>query len=505
MKFNIGEHKVRIDNPTVKEKQNIFHNLNNYLEKNFKIEYVKYLDLGCKTIKLICYSQDFIHLVEKQLSFVLKDSALSYDSVLKIWQDDNIAMLPSKIVDELNPAKNLKFRIEILVNKINKLDLSVFDDKYSKINPIISNNVVNGIFSAQNEETKTYYYGVKDLNPEEIIKEGHIFVQHLNKIVKTPHSNLAHGACVGLNNNGILFCARGQRGKSTLAVLSMIDGFQYVSDDYLILEKEEDKLYASPIYSIITLSPRMYNELFDKLNESRFLFNNARKDKYVISISNFHDRFYKKYPIKLCMFPEIVSDTEPSIRECDSDEKGRTIVQIIQSTVCQMQDINNSKVIEKLFNMIKDFNFYKINLCNDIYKNTQCLKDFSNNYIDKKIDIPLDRMLVDITFDITNILDTKTFTIYTMNKFATAIYTNLLNGVSKENIILALETIENMPLKIYTEVHKLIEFLNKVDLLKNRTVIAEKRAFINPDFVKENNYKISILKYDENETLELIK
>ena len=76
------------------------------------------------------------------------------------------------------------------------------------------------------------------------------------------------------------------------------------------------------------------------------------------------------------MFPEIVSDKEPSITECGKDEKGRAIVQIIQSTVCQMQDINNPKVIEKLFNMVKDFKFYKINLCNDINKNTQFLKEF---------------------------------------------------------------------------------------------------------------------------------
>lgn len=289
---------MRIDNPTKEEVKQFFDNLDNYLDKNYKVEYVKYLDLGVKTVKVICYSQDFIHLVEKQLNYVLRDNAEKYDAVLKIWNEKNIEMLPSKIVDKLNPAKNIKLRVKMLVNKIKGLDLWVFDDNYSKINPIISNNLWNGIFSAQNEDTKTYYYGVKDLNPEEIIKEGHLFVQHLNRILKAPNTNMVHGACVGLNDNGVLFCARGQRGKSTLVVLSMIDGFEYVSDDYLTLEKENDKLYAHPIYSIITLSPRMYNELFDKLKDSRFLFNNARKDKYVLSIANFHDRFKKKYPYK---------------------------------------------------------------------------------------------------------------------------------------------------------------------------------------------------------------
>ena len=269
---------MRIDNPTAEEKQKIFNNIDNYLEQNYQVCYEKFLDLGVKTVRLICYSKDFIHLVEKQLNYVLKDNAEKYDATLKIWQDDNIKMFPSKIIDKLNPAKNLKFRVQMIVDKIKDIDLWIFDDEYSKINPIISNNVWNGIFSAQNIETNTFYYGVEDLNPEEIIKEGHIFIQHLNRILKADNINVVHGASVGMNNNGILFCARGQRGKSTLTVLSMMKGFEYVSDDYLTLEKQGDNLFAYPIYSIITLSPRMYNELFDELKESRFLFNNARKD-----------------------------------------------------------------------------------------------------------------------------------------------------------------------------------------------------------------------------------
>ena len=495
---------MRIDNPTAEEKQKIFNNIDNYLEQNYQVCYEKFLDLGVKTVRLICYSKDFIHLVEKQLNYVLKDNAEKYDATLKIWQDDNVKMFPAKIIDKLNPAKNLKLRVNMLVNKIKHIDLALFDDNYSKINPMILNSTWNGIFSAINNETNVYYYGVEDLNPEEIIKEGHIFIQHINRILKDDNINVVHGASIGMDNNGILFCARGQRGKSTLTVLSMMKGFEYVSDDYLTLEQQGDNLFAYPIYSIITLSPRMYNELFDELKESRFLFNNARKDKYVVSIKNFHDRFKKKYPIRFCMFPEIVSDKEPSIVECDKEEKGRAIVQLIQSTVCQMQDINNPKVIKKLFDMVKDFNFYKINLCNDINKNTEFLREFAKNYQDKKSNINVENILVDITFDIANILDTETFTIYTMNKFATAIYENLLKGISKENIIQAMSTIKEVPLSIVNEVDKLIEFLNQKGLLENITP-TNKRAYINPEFVEESHYKLSVLEFNEIETVELIK
>jgi len=495
---------VRIDNPTIEEKRKIFNNLDNYLENNYKKVFVKYLDLGVKVVRIINYSPDFSHLIEKQLPYVLKDSADKFDATLKVFQDDNMGLVPTKIIDEINPKTNLKFRIKMLTEKIDFVETWIFDKTYSAFNPILQCVKWNGIFSAHDIETNTYYYGAKDLNPEEIIKEGHIFVQQFNKILKSDNTNLVHGASVGLDNKGVLFCARGQRGKSTLAVLSMIKGFEYVSDDYLTLEKQGEKLYAHPIYSIITLSPRMYNELFDELKNSRFLFNNARKDKYVVSIENFHDEFKKKYPIKLCMFPEIVSDKEPSIVLCDKEEKGRAIVQIIQSTVCQMQDMNNGVVIKKLFDMVKGFDFYKINLCSDINKNTECLREFLKTYKEEDKNIEPDRMLVDITFDLANIIDTKTYTIYSMNKFTTSIYENLIQGASKESIIGALETIADMPIKVLGELDIFIEKLEDLGLL-NCARAEGKKAYINPEFAKECGYKLSFLKYGTDMTEELIK
>jgi len=259
-------------------------------------------------------------------------------------------------------------------------DLWIYDKNYSVNKPLLSVDIYSKIVYSYDKENEMYFYGVENLEPEEFIKQGHILVQILNNILKTENTNLVHGACIGLNNKGILLCARGQRGKSTLAVLSMIEGFEYVSDDYLTLELDGANLYAHPIYSIITLSPRMYNELYDKLDGCRFVSNNARKDKYVINISKFHRWFKKKYQIKLCMFPEIVQDSEPSIKECTKQEKGRAIVHLVHSTILQMNDKHDIKTIKKIISMIKYFKFYKINLCNDIYKNTQCLKKFIKEY-----------------------------------------------------------------------------------------------------------------------------
>jgi len=370
---------MRIDNLTKEKLREYNNNLLNYIEANNKLVKTLYLDLGVKIVRLLCYSEEFIPHLEKQLTYILRENSDKYDATIVLWKETDTKHIYKQISPELNPRNNLRFRVELLASKQNP-NIGFYGKDYSINKPQISIDAQNGIVSSYDNENETYFYGVENLEPEEFIKHGHILVQTFNEILKSEYTNLVHGACVGLDNNGILFCARGQRGKSTLAVLAMMEGFEYVSDDYLTLQKDGDNLYTYPIYSIITLSPRMYNELYDRLDGTRFISNNARKDKYVINISNFHNQFKTKYPIKLCMFPEIVSDKEPSITECSQQEKGRAITHIIHSTIFQMNDRHDIKTVQKLIAMVKDFKFYKINLCNNINKNVDCLRDFLKEY-----------------------------------------------------------------------------------------------------------------------------
>ena len=221
-----------------------------------------------------------------------------------------------------------------------------------------------------------YFYAVRSMEPEELLKEGHLFVKQLYRAVETPSTHLIHGACVGIDGKGVLLCARGAKGKSTLTVTAMLRGFDYVSDDYLVLKKEGSSLFASPLYSIITLSPKMYNSLYADLNKAHFVSNSARKDKYVLDIESYDDRLQRHYPIKVCMFPEIVPDAEPSVVACAPQEKGRAITHMIHSTIGQMNDEGNSLSVRKLIGMLRDMDFYRIRLSPDIFRNVECLRSF---------------------------------------------------------------------------------------------------------------------------------
>lgn len=329
--------------------------IDKHVKDNYDLHWTKYITLGSKTVRLLGYSKEFLRHIERQLTFILKDDAESFDATIVLFNPTNegIQTINDELLKDI-PAHRL--RLERVFTKGKPLMPVVFNNSFSLTSPAIKVDTPRGLVNVFESVNDTYYYGVADLSYEEFVKDGHILVKYFNNITKSDNTALVHGALVGLDGEGVLFCARGQRGKSTLSVLSMMDGFDYVSDDYLILEKDGDKLYTDPIYSIITLSPTMYDNLYDKLDGSRFLGNNGRKDKYIVNIANYHNQFKSKYPVKFCMFPEIVSDDGPSIVPCP---KGRAICQLVQSTVCQLQDNNHQDVIKKSLIWLKIMSIIK--------------------------------------------------------------------------------------------------------------------------------------------------
>jgi hypothetical protein len=468
------------------------------MKSNYEVKWVKYVEIGSKTIRLIGYSDEFLSHIERQLTFVLKDSADSFDATINLWAESNLSDMAKAVTESLNPHK---LRLSRLLSRNTAEEIRVQYDLNSTVYPAINIEVDRGVACAHDVESNEYYYAIRDLSAEEFIKEGHVLIQFFNKIIRDKNTAIVHGAAVGLDGEGVLFCARGQRGKSTLSVLSMMDGFEYVSDDYLVLEQDGDKLYTDPIYSIITLSPRMYNELYDKLEKSRFLSNNGRKDKYVINIANFHNQFKKRYPVKFCMFPEIVSDKEPSIVPCP---KGRAITQLVQSTVLQLQDAHKHEQIEKIVNMVKDYEFYQINLCQDIQKNTDCLRDFMNNYDNRKVESFVeDRIYEDMVFDVTHILDSETNIIYYLNEFATLIYKNLQNGVDKDTLIKEIKSINGVSDDIENEFNRLVDSLLDKNILKELKV-SNVELDIDLSLIEKSEYKLLFQEFLSDRTKNLV-
>ena len=234
-----------------------------------------------------------------------------------------------------------------------------------------------------------YFYGLSDdLRPgERLAHWQRFFFEAFFRILNTPTSSLVHGASVGLDGKGVLICARGGGGKSTLSVLAMIRGFDFVADDYTVLSLSGGCLQASPLYSYVNLAPEVYERLFDDLDRARFLGIGSWKGKYLVDISRYTERLSQQLPIRAAIFPEIDTNaTHPRVAACSHQEKGRTIVQIAHSTLSQMykggfrQDQRDTDFLRKTISMLSGLDFYRITLSPDLEANVDCLRELIKNY-----------------------------------------------------------------------------------------------------------------------------
>ena len=358
----------------IQQKRDFISSVYNHIKNTLPLVKTEYINLDTDIIRLSCYTDEILPALTQQLPLTLSHSEKNHTAEIIIFKETSPKNFLAPIADFFNLKKNMRLHLEYILNKNFYLTIS----KTNKVNDIFTIiDEQSGTVHIWDEENRIYYYGLRDFSPEELVKIGHLFVQQIYRIISTSHSrHLVHGAVVGINNTGALICARGGRGKSTLTVNALTQGFDYVSDDYLILDKEQDNLFASPIYSIITLSPEMYQKMQPDF-KGKYICPNARFNKYIINIAAYHHQFKTRYQIKVCLFPNIADIETPFITPIN---KGKAITQLIHSTIIQTNDTYHTQTIKKLLDFLTPFEYYQINLCPDINKNTQCLKDFLSTY-----------------------------------------------------------------------------------------------------------------------------
>ena len=138
-------------------------------------------------------------------------------------------------------------------------------------------------------------------------------------------------------------------------------------------------------------------------------------------------------------------------------------------------------------------------------KNTDCLRDFMNNYDNRKVESFVeDRIYEDMVFDVTHILDSETNIIYYLNEFATLIYKNLKNGVDRDALIKEIKSINGVSDDIENEYDRL------VDSLLNKNILKELKASnfevdIDLSLIEKSEYKLLFQEFLSDRTKNLVK
>ncbi|MDR2030279.1 MAG: hypothetical protein LBP65_02335 [Puniceicoccales bacterium] len=306
-----------------------------------------YLNIAGVSMRVDCYVNELVDPIRQQLAYCCQDGDDGdHEILLNIWNEQ---LAPYVAIPEWACHSN---HLRTIVE---------YSEPHWAFQRLI----------AHDRERRIGYL----LNPVrsamEVFVRGHILVKSIYLALLEDNRSLFHAAAIGWKNRGALICGRGGRGKSTLAISGMIGGFQYVSDDYLILEKNANGLCAYPIYSIVTLAEEMQAKLPPLWGD--YLYPNYNGKKDVIKISARHDFFAPRLPIVVGIFPEVRTGEKPAI---EAMHPGRAITQAVHSTIVQTQFQELPKQVRRLSSLLRSLPFYRFYVGECLEENVAVLRKF---------------------------------------------------------------------------------------------------------------------------------
>jgi hypothetical protein len=129
-------------------------------------------------------------------------------------------------------------------------------------------------------------------------------------------ANLVHGAAVGRSDAGALIVGRGGSGKSTTALLSLLDGLSYASDDYVIAER--DHKGRGPFVHSAFGSGKLDNEQCKRFPQLESAIVNPvrpEEEKAVFLVNRFApDRMAASFPLRAVLVPRITGRIDTRVR-----------------------------------------------------------------------------------------------------------------------------------------------------------------------------------------------
>lgn len=179
---------------------------------------------------------------------------------------------------------------------------------------------------------------------------------------------ILHSAAVGFNHKGVLISARGGAGKSTLSVSCLLEGLDFVADDYVMM-REAGEPSALPLYTMVGLNQDMYQIL--KPNMPVIKTEEKRNGKKFFDASVY--TFQEELPIKAILFPNVTGRSEPRIAPTD---QGSVLVKLVHSSVNQIGGRRDTEMVRKMIARLKDLPVYEFSLSKDLKKNVAVLKNF---------------------------------------------------------------------------------------------------------------------------------
>lgn len=110
------------------------------------------------------------------------------------------------------------------------------------------------------------------------------------------------------------------------------------------------------------------------------------------------------------------------------------------------------------------------------------------------------KMFADVTDGIAIIINSETGIYYGLNGLGTAVYENLMNGVSSEKILAALNALNGVPADIDARLNKFIDAMVGYELILKGDA-SDTEANIDANIAAEDNFEMEVSEYNDAQEL----
>lgn len=180
------------------------------------------------------------------------------------------------------------------------------------------------------------------------------FIKLISIWASKQNLNILHAGCVSKNNKGVLIVGKGGKGKSSTSVQCIIDGLDYLSDDYILIDNSNEKTIAYSIYN----SGKLHLNHIEKFKKIKYFIeigNLDQSNKPLLFLSPiFKNQIKRSTEINAIIVPLITSNVSANYYRISSIE---ALKDLAPSTLILLNnnDLNGLKSLANLTRKLPNF------------------------------------------------------------------------------------------------------------------------------------------------------
>lgn len=227
---------------------------------------------------------------------------------------------------------------------------------YSKDGQHLLYNHDSKVLTGYDSHQHTAYYYIPSLDMLPFYEKAAPMRMIFHHFAEAKNWSLVHGASIGMNGKGILLIGRGGSGKTTTALSAALAGFEYLGDDYVILNPKTQSilsLYASGKF-------RWDSEIILHGIE-KLAVNSKDEEKGYFFLHREHANLVRKQAFSAIVIPRIGTGTKTTFKRIPA---AKALLILASSTIFQMPGSGN-KTLRNISNAIKNMPVYEMVLGNN--------------------------------------------------------------------------------------------------------------------------------------------